>query len=579
MADALMVSRRHPEWKAHQVRWRWLLDSLEGGNAYRQAVYGTDSRGLPVRNLVRHKREYPDPREQQASDGSVYPAGSARSVENLMGMSSATLGVDQSAFATDDDYELRRARTPVPTFVREAIETHLGKIYDREVERESPSEALTLWWSDVDAKGTSVDEFMVDTVAPVFLALGQVDLLFDHPRAPDGAEIRTMADQRQHGLDRCVASLVLPENVVWWTLDARGRYAEALVREFPDDAPDDSTCTYRLWTAAQSTLYDAKGKPVGQPIPHRFGVCPLVRAFDRRKVRCRNVGQSRYEGIAERQREYYNRDSELILSDTTQAHPLLQGPEDFIQADGSIPIGPSWLLPKKKNTSGTSSSYEGFDVVDFPKDGAESLRKNKSDIRDDVDRDAGLTKPAGAAGSTRGTVSQSGVSKRLDSVDGNARLASIAKSLARVERAMAEMALTVLLDRPDVAAEMESVKVVYPTTFDLDSVEEITAGTQAFQALLEQAGKAPETEGALLCKLVRLLLPGRSDEAYEEFEDEIESAIEASAERLKQASEAGMALMQSGADMQDQQQPGDAQPDPTDDATDAESQDPAEMDA
>ncbi len=58
-----VIRRRHPEWREHQLRWRWLLDSLEGGERYRQAVYGHDLRGLPIRNLVRHKREYPDPRE------------------------------------------------------------------------------------------------------------------------------------------------------------------------------------------------------------------------------------------------------------------------------------------------------------------------------------------------------------------------------------------------------------------------------------------------------------------------------------------------------------------------------------
>ena len=44
------------------------------------------------------------------------------------------------------------------------------------------------------------------------------------------------------------------------------------------------------------------------------------------------VGLLRYEPIAEIMREFYNRDSELVLSDTTQVHPLFQGPEDFIRA-------------------------------------------------------------------------------------------------------------------------------------------------------------------------------------------------------------------------------------------------------
>src|SRR3954447_5450604 len=89
-----LIGRRHPEWREHQLRWRWLLDSLEGGERYRQAVYGHDHRGLPVRNLVRHKREYPDPVESAGSalDPFLSGLGMARSV-----------GDDPAASATDDD--------------------------------------------------------------------------------------------------------------------------------------------------------------------------------------------------------------------------------------------------------------------------------------------------------------------------------------------------------------------------------------------------------------------------------------------------------------------------------------------
>src|SRR5215468_10523103 len=59
----LVVQRRHVDWLEHQIRWRWLLDSFEGGDRYRNAVYGPDRRGLPARNLLRHRREYPDPQQ------------------------------------------------------------------------------------------------------------------------------------------------------------------------------------------------------------------------------------------------------------------------------------------------------------------------------------------------------------------------------------------------------------------------------------------------------------------------------------------------------------------------------------
>ncbi len=503
-----LIRRRHPEWREHQLRWRWLLDSLEGGERYRQAVYGHDPRGLPVRNLVRHKREYPDPRE----------LGGPLDDPMLCGPGRSALGLDPTATATDDDYELRRARTPVPTFVAEAIDTHLSRLYAREVRREGP-DRLMAWWADVDGCGTSIDQWMAEAVAPLLLALGQLDLCFDHPSAPDDEAIETRADAERLGLDRCLASYILPENMLWWRLDPAGhRYEECLVREL-HEADDRPEVRYRHWTAAGSTLYDDDGEAIAAT-PHPFGRVPIARVFDRRKPRCKNIGQPRYEGVAERQREYYNRDSELILSDTTQAHPLLQGPEDFVQADGTIPIGPSWLLPKKKNTQGGSATYEGFEVVDFPKDGADSIRKNKADLRDDVDRDSALVRPTGRDG-----VAQSGVSKALDHSDGNNRLAKLAKVLGRAEELVAELALTVLDDEPPTPAELVGVRVAYPTEFDLFTAGDMARATANFQGLLADAGALPITEGLMLARLMRLCLPGLGDLQYAESDAELKAYL------------------------------------------------------
>jgi hypothetical protein len=500
-----MIGRRHPEWREHQLRWRWLLDSLEGGDRYRNAVYGYDRRGLPVRNLVRHKREYPDPRDvgmPPSLDGLLItpPPGAAGSAADAM-----------PTVTTDDDYELRRTRTPVPTFVAEAVTTHLARVYSREVTR-SGSPKLTPWWGDVDGSGATIDHWMSETLAPLLLTLGQVDVLMDHPPAPEGEVIETLADVTRLGLDRCIASVILPEDMLWWKLDATGRrYEECLVRETQED-DHGVAIFYRHWTDSKSTLYDSEGDEVATT-PHPFGEVPIIRVFDARKPRCRNIGQSRYEGIAERQREYYNRDSELILSDTTQAHPLLQGPEDFVQADGSIPIGPSWLLPKKKNASGNSTTYEGFSVVDFPKDGADSIRKNKADIRDDVDRDSALIRPAGRDG-----VPQSGLAKMFDHADGNNKLVKIAKVLERAEAAIASLASLVLSDGAEVAP---SFVVVYPGNFDLFSAGDVAGSTAEFQSLVAMAGALPMTEALMLGRVLRLCLPGLSDGQYADSDAEI----------------------------------------------------------
>jgi hypothetical protein len=514
LPDGRTINGPHPEWILHQLRWRWLLDSWEGGEAYRMAVYGFDIHGMPVRNLIRHKREYPSSFDGGYSLTTGRPAGT-----------------DPANQATDDDYELRRARTPVPTFVSEAVEAHLSRIYSREVQREGP-ERLRAWWRNVDGRGTSIDQWMSGTVAPLLLVLGQLDIIVDHPPVPEGEEIRTRADEVRLGLDRCIAAHILPENMVWWRLDRLGRYVECLVREVHEGGH----ARWRYWNGVYWALYDVSGHMVRGPVEHHHGCVPILRVFDRKRPRYTNIGLPRYESIAELQREYYNRDSELILSDTTQAHPLLQGPEDYVQPDGTVPIGPNWLLPKKKNTSGGGTSYEGFDVVPFPKDGAESLRLNKADLRDAADRAALLLKPAGAAGTNGSTVAQSGVSKRLDQAAGNDLLGKIAGMLGRAESQVAEMVLTILDGGRDRAVG-EEMKVHYPTQFDLFTAEELARNIGQFQGILAAAGKAPETEGELLRKLVRLMLPGLQDEDYRGFDAEIERYLASRAEELKPGDE------------------------------------------
>jgi hypothetical protein len=516
LPDGRTIDRPHTEWLLFQLRWRWLLDSWEGGEAYRMAVYGFDIHGMPVRNLIRHKREYPSSFDASFSPQSGRPPGS-----------------DQANQATDDDYELRRARTPVPTFVAEAVEAHLARIFSREVHRDGP-ERLVGWWRNVDGRGTTIDQWMSATVAPLLLVLGQLDIILDHPPLPEGELVQSRADEVRLGLDTCVASYVLPENLVWWTLDRLGNYRECLIREIQDDA----VVLWRYWNSRSWMLFDQAGTVRTGPVDHPFGRVPIVRVFDRRRPRFRNIGLPRYEVIAELQREYYNRDSELILSDTTQAHPLLQGPEDYVQPDGTVPIGPNWLLPKKKNASGGGVTYEGFDVVQFPKDGAESIRLNKADLRDAADRAALLLKPAGAGATTGVTVAQSGISKRLDQAAGNYLLSKIAAMLGRAERQVAELALVVLDDGTGTsansglsegAAPRQSIKVHYPTQFDLFTAEELARTIVQFQGILAAAGNAPETEGELLQKLIRLMLPGLEDEEYAEFDAEIEGYLQSRA--------------------------------------------------
>lgn len=500
--DGRVLQRPHPEWDLNQLRWRWLLDSLEGGEAYRTASYGIDLQGMPIRNLIRHKREYPAPFDATYAPETGRPEGS-----------------DQYAQAGDDDYEMRRARTPVPTMFPEAIHAHLDAIFEQEIRREGPAE-LETWWEDVDGRGTNADDWWADTLAPLLLALANLDVIVEPPPAPDGADILTKRDQIDAGLDKVQASYILPENVVWWSLDRIGEYREVLIREVRED----QSIVWRYWTADAWQTFDAMGKPMGPPEMHRLGFVPIVRLFDRRRPRSKHVGMPRYEAIAEIQREIYNRQSELIISDSTQAFPLLQGPDDYVQPDGTIAVGPNWLLPMKGNESGSGGkSYQGFSYIDPPKGAAESIRLNCYDLRDAADRLARLTKPAGVQGTSAGTVGQSGVAKSIDETDGNRLLGKIARTLAVADRRVSMLALRVLRAwKPPSPAE---VRVAYPSRFSLVDANGLADFLGKLQLTANTAGALPRTEGTTLKAMVREGLKGLPDDEYEAMDAEIDALV------------------------------------------------------
>lgn len=562
----LVVQRRHTEWKEHHVRWAWLLDSHEGGDRYRNATYGPDRRGLPLRNMLRHKREYPDAQQfpnYYQGFGGFAATVTDDSIAVGAGPYPGQIGADPAATAMDDDYELRRARTPVPEFVAEAVEIHLAKVFDQEVMRHGPDD-LTAWWLDVDGCGTPIDDYMREIIAPLLLVLGCIDVCLDHPAAPPGEVVKTRADELRLGLDKVIASYILPMNMVWWRTDTAGRYVECLVREYvaasdrmdldkKGNAIDVSTNSdaanewrrsfvrWRLWRSNESVLLNYDGSQVLDRVPHNFGRVPIVRLIDLKKHRTRNVGKSRYEAIAEYQREFYNRDSELILSDTLQAHPFLSGPEDYCKADNTLSIGPGYLLPKKRNPE--NGSYEGFEYVSPPKDPAESLRKNKDDLIDLKDRRACLAKPVGV-GST-GVAGQSGISKQLDAYNGHKLLTAIAKSLAKAERVLAEYAMIVLREKPVTPRDRAAVTIGYPAKFDLADPQTLIDNMAKLQLILKQVGSAPDFEQAVLSTLSRTLLVGLNDDEYEDFDAEFEQLVTINAQIKSQRRELAIPMITS----------------------------------
>lgn len=580
-----IVDAKHREFVEHELLWLQLLDAFEGGRRYQTATYGIDIRGLPIRNLIRHKHEFPADGKSEIEGFLFNSITVSPIVSQMLGLASffpGAPGCDPSVFSPLGDYWLRLGRTPVPTFFADAIETHLGKIYNREIRREGPPD-LEEWWQDVDGRGSTIDQWMAEVIAPLLFVTGQIDVVFEHPPKPESESVNSQLDVKRLRLDKCVASYILPNNMPWWNADRSGRYLECVVREWDqnaakplnknsnksDEPNGETSALFRYWNDEGSWLFGPEGKLIDR-VPHGFGRVPIVRLFDKRNLRRQHIGKSRYESVAHLQREYYNRNSELILSDTLQAHPLLQMPEDFLQAEGTVSVGPSFVLPMKKNTDGSGGvNYERSSYLEPPKGAADSLRQNLELIENAIDRETKMTKPAGAAGTTGKTVAQSGVSKRLDAVEGNELLPKLARSLAHAEETMAEFALLILRDKTPDPADIEQIKIWYPTTFDLFSIDDLVESALNFQTILSQSGDAPEAEIAMLTTIVRKTLPGMADAVYEAIDAEIEDTVRAKATAKQTTMES---LSFRGGNLQAAQPQTDAFADDATESSDAERQ-------
>jgi hypothetical protein len=532
-----LVMRRHPEWMEHHVTWEFLMDSYESGRRYRVADYAEFGQASQ-RNLMRHTRETP----LQTS-----PPTSAVAVGGR-----PTTGVGDLEVAARSTYDLRLARTPSPGLVQDAVTNYVNRIYDKEVIRpDTNPQPVRDWWDDVDGERTHIDDWMQDTVAPILIVIGHIDILCDHPPLPEAGrpapgQLLTMADFNRYGLGEVRASVILTQNVLWWLRGTEGQYAEALVREYHDDLEGCPLTLLRHWTGTGSVLYDINGvavdalgnplsrsgNPAGtEPFPHPYGRPPIVRCFDRKKIRSTFTGQSRMEVPAELMRDYYNRDSELILSDVMQSGPLLSGPSDALGVDAAITVGPGWTLPKING--------ETWEYVAPDKAGDESIRANLSRRRDEIDSATGQTKPAGVAGTSGQTVAQSGVSKELDQEGGEKRLSKIAAALARVEVRAAELCLLVYHDGSPPPAELDAIEVIYPRAFNLYSGVERMGLIGKFQDIAATAGQLPTAEGEMLKMAAREALKGRDDSTFDDVDEEIDRYMAEKRRRYEERMEAG----------------------------------------
>ena len=261
LPDGRTLDRPHPEWLLHQLRWRWLLDSWEGGEAYRMAVYGFDIHGMPVRNLIRHKREYP------SSFDANYAAQTGRPAGHRPGQPGDRRRLTSCGGP---------ARRCPPSWPRRSRPTWRGSTAARSTARApSGSRPGGGTWTAGARRSTSG----CPARSPrCLLVLGQLDIIIDHPPVPEGEEIRSRADEVRLGLDT-LRRLVHPARRTW--SGGRSTGWAAIASAWSARSRTTARSCGGTGTRGRGRSSTRRASSLGGPVAHRFGRVPIVRLFDR----------------------------------------------------------------------------------------------------------------------------------------------------------------------------------------------------------------------------------------------------------------------------------------------------------
>jgi hypothetical protein len=529
---ARFVKRRHADFAAIEMVCSWILDTLEGGEQYKRATYRAAWQYGTVQNMIRHRREWPiaDDGTPDAYAAEFWGTGAA--------LNPAARQLAEYNRAAEQNFQIRLQRTPTPTKLRQIIDKHLSHIYKnpprRETKGASRMAVVEAWWEDVDGRGTDINKWMRESVAPLLIALGMLDIYCDHPAyqpgdlipdpTGDAADVAadpaplivSEADVIANNLHRCHAQFILPQNVLWYRLDYTGRhYIEVLIREYAvkpgaKGEPDKLVAVFRYWTKYGWTLYDGDGRVLGEGV-HSFGRVPIERVFDRRHPRLEHAGDARFFGVVEKSREYFNEESELIYAMDLQCFAFLEAPPiEFNEAGDAIPIGPGMVLYRVP-PPGQQGPSEGYGYVAPPTAPLEFLMQRLESLDAAMDAEAGLSRPASARAVGGKTYPASGIAKAFDQEEGNQIMAGVAMSLQECEEVAAGLAAGVVLDQVPTDAELAALKIVYTTEFNLLRYDEMSIMSEAYIAFRDQAGKVPPVEKRVLRWMADYMIRGIDD--------------------------------------------------------------------
>ena len=267
----LQATAGNTTYSRNQLRWKFLLDSFTGGQAYREGAY-----------------------------------------------------LQRYALESDREYAARLNNTPLDNQCRSLISLYTSFLFRTSPSRDfgvlADSDAIEAIVEDADLDGRSMNAFMKD-VAQWAAVFGHVWIAVAKPNM--GAV--TLADEQAMGV-RPYLSLYLPLAVTdWrWARQPNGGYQLEYIK-YVEEVNGTETVV-REWTAETITTYnlDTRQERVTDMTveTNGLGYLPFVCAYAERSP-VRGLGNSLIDDIADQQRMIYNELAEVYDSIRLDTHPSL----------------------------------------------------------------------------------------------------------------------------------------------------------------------------------------------------------------------------------------------------------------
>lgn len=426
-----------------------------------------------------------------------------------------------------ESFTARAERSVYTNHVAPVIDVYHGHLVRRRPERASTSDAVTLWWQDVDGRGHDIGEWVAGVALRAQLN-GWCAVLVDRPDTADASAART------------TATTLDPAEVRDWQVGTDGaldwvRLVSSWCERDPATGEDVEYIEASIWTRtewARVRMVEDEGEQwaeVGRwGAPHSLGRVPVAVLRWQEQLDPRALyGLSQVQGVVPLALALFNNESELTDHLANANFALLAVQSDDHDALANLAIGTNNGIRYGTNEAAPSFVSPGADVAMQYSLRSEQLRA--------AIYTAAKMEPPGAR--PDGGDAASGIARAYDFSQTDAGLQTFARQLTRFEFDLVDLvaAWSAAGSGDAVKRARDATKITYPQRYDAAGIRDDLGAMFAVLDDKVRAQMPPAVVREARLGIARGLLPEATPAVEAEYTAEAAAMYERDAAALAEA--------------------------------------------